>query len=124
MEARATLIPGATYHLHISICNTGDNAYDSGLFLEGASTFCSSVANVSVNNITGHTATAVWQKPSDEDSLYYVMVDGVLDSIISNDSTLVYQMNNLQDDTTHSFGVGIPCISASLSHLPSSSTSM
>ena len=34
LSANATLIPCAQYHMHISICNVNDGAYDSGVFLE------------------------------------------------------------------------------------------
>ncbi|MGX8712398.1 MAG: choice-of-anchor L domain-containing protein [bacterium] len=37
MTASADIVPCETYHMHISICNVGDNAFDSGVFLEGGS---------------------------------------------------------------------------------------
>ncbi len=37
MAATADLMPCAVYHMHISVCNVGDNAYDSGVFLESGS---------------------------------------------------------------------------------------
>ena len=37
LTAQAEVIPCAVYHMHISVCNVGDNSYDSGVFLEGNS---------------------------------------------------------------------------------------
>ena len=37
LAASAQLVPCEVYHMHISICNVGDNAWDSGVFLEGNS---------------------------------------------------------------------------------------
>lgn len=34
LTASATILPCALYHMHLSVCNVGDNAYDSGVFLE------------------------------------------------------------------------------------------
>ena len=49
LSANATLIPCAQYHMHISICNVGDNGYDSGVFLEKKS-FNSPSADVSLSH--------------------------------------------------------------------------
>lgn len=32
--AQATIVPCAEYHMHLSVCNVGDNSFDSGVFLE------------------------------------------------------------------------------------------
>lgn len=45
MAARGAILPCEVYHMHISICNVGDNSYDSGVFLRGKS--LSSLANSS-----------------------------------------------------------------------------
>ena len=49
LSANATLIPCQEYHMHISVCNVGDNAYDSGVFLEHGS-FNSPSADVSLSH--------------------------------------------------------------------------
>ena len=54
LSANATLVPCAQYHMHITICNIGDNAYDSGVFLEKKS-FNSPAANVSLSHRTADT---------------------------------------------------------------------
>lgn len=37
LTAAANILPCQVYHMHISVCNVGDNAFDSGVFLEGGS---------------------------------------------------------------------------------------
>lgn len=37
MAAATDILPCVVYHMHISVCNVGDNSYDSGVFLEGNS---------------------------------------------------------------------------------------
>ena len=37
MAATTEILPCVQYHMHISVCNVGDNAFDSGVFLEGNS---------------------------------------------------------------------------------------
>ena len=37
LSASATILPCEQYHMHISVCNVGDNAFDSGVFLEANS---------------------------------------------------------------------------------------
>ena len=37
LAATASVMPCQVYHMHISVCNVGDNDYDSGVFLEGGS---------------------------------------------------------------------------------------
>lgn len=49
LSANATLVPCAQYHMHISICNVGDNSYDSGVFLEKNS-FNSPSADVNLSH--------------------------------------------------------------------------
>ncbi len=49
LSASATIIPCSQYHMHISICNVGDNAYDSGVFLEKNS-FKSPSAEINLSN--------------------------------------------------------------------------
>jgi hypothetical protein len=34
LMATTQIVPCALYHMHLSVCNVGDNAYDSGVFLE------------------------------------------------------------------------------------------
>lgn len=45
MVAETDILPCQVYHMHISVCNVGDNALDSGVMLEGNS-FCSPLAYI------------------------------------------------------------------------------
>ena len=49
LSANATLIPCQQYHMHISVCNVSDNAFDSGVFLEKGS-FNSPSAEVNLSH--------------------------------------------------------------------------
>ncbi len=37
LSAQADILPSEIYHMHISVCNVGDGAYGSGVFLDGKS---------------------------------------------------------------------------------------
>ena len=54
LSASATIVPCQLYHMHISICNVGDNSYDSGVFLESHS-FNSPVAQLNLSTPTRDT---------------------------------------------------------------------
>lgn len=49
LSANITAVPCAQYHMHISICNVGDNSFDSGVFLEKKS-FNSPSADVNLSH--------------------------------------------------------------------------
>lgn len=49
LSASARIVPCAQYHMHISICNVGDNAFDSGVFIEQNS-FNSPSAQINLSN--------------------------------------------------------------------------
>ena len=58
LVARANIVPCAIYHMHIGICNVGDNAWDSGVFIEGGSFYAPSdetgLSRVTVDTVKGH----------------------------------------------------------------------
>ena len=54
LAASTVVTPCAQYHMHISVCNVGDNSYDSGVFLEKRS-FNSPSAQVILSNGLGDT---------------------------------------------------------------------
>ncbi|MBR2959279.1 MAG: T9SS type A sorting domain-containing protein [Bacteroidales bacterium] len=60
LAASTVVTPCAQYHMHISICNVGDNAYDSGVFLEKRS-FNSPSAQVNLSN--GEADTVMHSHP-------------------------------------------------------------
>lgn len=112
MTARSTIIPGATYHLHITVSNIGDNVGDSGVFFEGdPNDPCDTVANLSVDSIDCTHATITWQQPAiGNDSVYLVVVDGVTDTVIaSTDSAFSRYIGNLLPNTLHTVAVGTLC---------------
>ncbi len=45
LAAEAVIMPCEMYHMHISICNVGDNSFDSGVFLE-ANSFSSNISSI------------------------------------------------------------------------------
>lgn len=49
LSASANVVPCEQYHMHISICNVGDNSYDSGVFLE-MNSFNSPSARINLSN--------------------------------------------------------------------------
>lgn len=49
LAASTIVVPCQQYHMHISVCNVGDNAYDSGVFLEHNS-FNSPVAQINLGS--------------------------------------------------------------------------
>ncbi len=60
LAASTVVTPCAQYHMHISICNVGDNSYDSGVFLERRS-FNSPSAQVNLSN--GEADTVMHSHP-------------------------------------------------------------
>lgn len=48
LVATAAILPNTMYHMHISICNIGDNGYDSGVFLE-ANSFSAPIHELIIN---------------------------------------------------------------------------
>ncbi|MCR4964990.1 MAG: choice-of-anchor L domain-containing protein [Bacteroidales bacterium] len=43
LSAQAVILACQTYHMHLSVCNVGDNSYDSGVFLEEGSFYSPTV---------------------------------------------------------------------------------
>lgn len=54
LTAQAAVVCGQTYHIKLAIGDAGDNAWDSGVFLEGGS-FSSDAVNISVATVNGDT---------------------------------------------------------------------
>lgn len=48
LSASARIIPCQVYHMHITVCNIGDNRWDSGVFLE-ANSFVSPTADIGLS---------------------------------------------------------------------------
>jgi len=54
LSANASVQCGQTYHIKLAICNVGDQAYDSGVFLQ-ANSFASEAIQVAVATVSGDT---------------------------------------------------------------------
>ena len=54
LSANATVQCSQTYHIKLAICNVGDQAYDSGVFLQ-ANSFSSEAVEVAVATVSGDT---------------------------------------------------------------------
>lgn len=54
LSANASVQCGQTYHIKLAICNVGDQAYDSGVFLQ-ANSFASEAVQVAVATVSGDT---------------------------------------------------------------------
>lgn len=65
LSANATLQPCTQYHMHISVCNVGDNSYDSGVFIEKES-FNSPAADV---NLSHRESTPIQRSQTETHSL-------------------------------------------------------
>lgn len=59
LSAQSLILACQTYHMHLSIGNVGDNAYDSGVFLEEGSFYSPTMEIESRYNISGHGDTLV-----------------------------------------------------------------
>lgn len=55
LSANASIQCGQTYHIKLAICNVGDQAYDSGVFLQ-ANSFASEAVQVAVATVSGDTS--------------------------------------------------------------------
>ena len=110
LSANATLVPCAQYHMHITICNIGDNAFDSGVFLEKKS-FNSPSADVNLSHRYADTIerSQMAQLPltlSGTDYSYgKVTVTDSGDAVVGEDYTLVTDSNRTLDAEHRTFYV-------------------
>lgn len=111
LSANATLMPCAQYHMHISICNVGDNAFDSGVFLEKKS-FNSPSAEVSLSHRYADTierSTGVDLPLTLDGSAYtqgYVTVSFGGDAIVDQDYTVLVDNDSSLNTIHPTFTVG------------------
>lgn len=59
LTAEATIVACQTYHMHLSVCNVGDNSFDSGVFLEEGSFYSPSLDIRKSYNMPGHGDTLI-----------------------------------------------------------------
>lgn len=84
LQAGASVQCGQTYHIKLAICDAGDGALDSGVFLE-ASSFSSNGVNVEIASATGSAAVTEacdsaivsFIRPEDETSTVLTITYGV-----------------------------------------------
>ena len=102
LSANATLVPCAQYHMHISICNAGDDSYDSGVFLEKKS-FTSPSADVDLSlryaDSVERSRSRVVPLTLDGTSYSYgrVVVSFAGDAVVGRDYTVVTDSNRTLD---------------------------
>lgn len=59
LSAEATIMACQTYHMHLSVCNVGDNSFDSGVFLEEGSFYSPSLSIQENYNFPGYGDTLI-----------------------------------------------------------------
>lgn len=79
--SKAPVICGQTYHIKLAICNVGDQAYDSGVFLE-AESFSSDAVDVTVATVSGDTT--VIENCTDAQFIFTRPVTATGDTLIVN----------------------------------------
>lgn len=110
LSANATLLPCEQYHMHITICNVGDNSFDSGVFLEKKS-FNSPSAEVNLSHRYADTIerSAYTVLPLSLAGSNYnygnVTVSFGGDAVVGEDYTVVTDSGDFLDETHHSFNV-------------------
>lgn len=72
LVATTEIVPCALYHMHLSVCNVGDNAFDSGVFLEYGS-FSSPSTQLNFNRVNRDTVRVgcATRVPFDMSHSYY-----------------------------------------------------
>lgn len=121
LSATAAIVPCEVYHMHISVCNVGDNAYDSGVFLEGNS-FTANTAAIGLSrpgitplhgscptNIPLSLATTDYSQGTVQFSFGGTAVEGV-DFELTDEYGVPFDSLGMSiDNDTHSFVIhGLP----------------
>lgn len=121
LAAQASIVPCQVYHMHISVCNVGDNQWDSGVFLEGgsfsASTAAIGLSRPGVQPIQGSCPYSVpltlSQTRFDEGTVHFdfggTAVYGVDFEILDDNGNPIDSLGLYINNDTHSFVLrGIP----------------
>ena len=117
MSAQARIVPCQVYHMHISVCNVGDNGYDSGVFLEGGS-FAAPTAAIGlslpgVQAVHGSCPRAVpltlSQTDFDEGTVHFsfggTAVYGVDYELVDENGNAIDSLGLYINNDTHSFAI-------------------
>lgn len=107
MAANASVFCDSTYHIKLAICNVGDQAYDSGVFLQ-ANSFTSEAIEIAVATVSGDTA--VYEGCSGADWLFIRPQSQLGDSLtvhytITGTATEIADYNDLPDSIVFVPGV-------------------
>lgn len=115
LVASAHIVPCQVYHMHISVCNIGDNRWDSGVFIEGNS-FVSPAAEIglslpSVGAVHGlcpfsvplSLATTVFDEGTVHFDFGGTAVNGVDYELLDENGNLIDSLGLYIDNDTHSF---------------------
>jgi gliding motility-associated-like protein len=102
LTSSAKLICGATYHIKLAISNVGDQAYDSGVFLQ-ANSFSSEAVEIAVATVSGDTN--VYEGCSDANLMFIRPQTQLGDTLIINytiggTATMGVDYNNLINPIT------------------------
>lgn len=109
LTANASVQCGETYHIKLAICNVGDQAYDSGVFLE-ANSFSSEAVQVAVATVSGDTV--VYEGCTDANLMFIRPQTQLTDTLIIN-----YSVTG-----TATEGVDFPGLSNPITFLPGEDT--
>ncbi len=117
MTAQAAIVPCQVYHMHISICNVSDNAFDSGVFLEGGSfTAPTAAIGLSVPGVQQVHGSCPYQVPLtlsqtdfDEGTVHFTYggtaVYGVDYELVDENGNVIDSLGLYIDNDTHSFAI-------------------
>lgn len=121
LTAQTTVVPCQVYHMHISVCNVGDNDYDSGVFLEGGSFTAPSAAiglsRPGVDTLRGSCPLEIpltlAQTAFDEGRVHFSFggsaVEGVDYELVDGNGNAIDSLGLAIDDGVHSFKLrGLP----------------
>lgn len=121
LAASTTVLPCQVYHMHISVCNVGDNNYDSGVFLEGGSFAAPSatigLSRIGVDTVRGSCSfdipLTLAQTSFDEGRVYFsfggTAVEGVDFEVLDGDGSAIDSLGLAIDNGVHSFMIhGLP----------------
>lgn len=113
--AEAQIVPCQVYHMHITVCNIGDNKWDSGVFIEGNS-FVSPTAEIglSLPGVQIVHGCCPYQVPLsldstdfDEGTVYFdfggTAVHGVDYDLLDDDGNLIDSLGLHIDNGIHNF---------------------
>lgn len=112
LTAQAGIWACQTYHMHLAVCNVGDNAYDSGVFLKEGSFYSPSMEIIKNFNIPEHGDTLIQncrdlnldftlERPNRTGYSTYITFSG--DAINGTDYTMTTEDGTILNNNNNSF---------------------